>query len=69
MLRNQDICRKYDLSSVRLLYSGAAPLGPETIQEVNSLYPTWSIGQAYGTHPILLLTLDCFPKTEQEPQA
>lgn len=48
MLRNQDVCGKYDLSSVRLVFSGAAPLGDETIQKVKEIYPTWEIGQAYG---------------------
>ena len=51
MLRNQDVCRKYDLSSVRLVFSGAAPLGDETIQEVKKVYPSWLIGQGYGKEP------------------
>lgn len=51
MLRNQDVCKKYDLSSVRLVFSGAAPLGAETIQEVKEIYPTWTVGQAYGRLP------------------
>lgn len=49
MLRNKKICQKYDLSSVRFVYSGAAPLGNETIDEVQKMYPTWTIAQAYGT--------------------
>ncbi|KAH8169107.1 AMP-binding enzyme domain-containing protein [Sarocladium implicatum] len=48
MIQSRDLCRKYDLSSVRYVYSGAAPLGEETIQELISLYPAWTIGQAYG---------------------
>jgi len=48
MLNSQDICKKYDLSSLRFVYSGAAPLGEETIQQVARLYPSWTVGQAYG---------------------
>lgn len=48
ILRSQELCRKYDLSSIRFICCGAAPLGAETIQEVERLYPTWTIAQAYG---------------------
>lgn len=51
MLQNQDICQKYDLSSVRLVFSGAAPLGGETIQKIKEVYPSWLIGQGYGNSP------------------
>ncbi|KAM0267509.1 hypothetical protein ACHAPA_005797 [Fusarium lateritium] len=48
ILRSKEVCAKYDLSSVRFVYCGAAPLGEETIQEVNNIYPDWTIAQAYG---------------------
>ncbi|KAF4447332.1 putative phenylacetyl-CoA ligase [Fusarium austroafricanum] len=48
VLRFKDICAKYDLSSVRFVYCGAAPLGEETISDMKSLYPDWTIAQAYG---------------------
>ncbi|KAH7185015.1 uncharacterized protein B0J16DRAFT_340773 [Fusarium flagelliforme] len=48
LLSSQDKCRKYDLSSVRLIFSGAAPLGSETIQKLLELYPKWRISQGYG---------------------
>jgi long-subunit acyl-CoA synthetase (AMP-forming) len=48
MLQSRDLCRKYNLSSVRLVYSGAAPLGEETIEELLQIYPTWTVVQAYG---------------------
>jgi acyl-coenzyme A synthetase/AMP-(fatty) acid ligase len=51
MLSSRDELKKYDLSSVRSLYTGAAPLGKETSQEVLNLYPKWSVGQGYGTIP------------------
>ena len=48
LLSSQDMCRKYDLSSVRLIFSGAAPLGSETIQKLLALDPKWRISQGYG---------------------
>lgn len=51
VIRNQDICRQYDLSSVRFLITGAAPLGAETASEIKQLYPKWHVGQAYGECP------------------
>jgi acyl-CoA synthetase (AMP-forming)/AMP-acid ligase II len=48
LLSSQDKCRKYNLSSVRLVFSGAAPLGGETIQKLLELYPKWRISQGYG---------------------
>ncbi|KLP03792.1 Uncharacterized protein Y057_1627 [Fusarium fujikuroi] len=48
ILRFKDICAKYDLSSVKFVYCGAAPLGEETISDMKKLYPDWTIAQAYG---------------------
>ncbi|PNP76101.1 hypothetical protein FNYG_10659 [Fusarium nygamai] len=48
MLDRRELCRKYDLSSVRFVYTGAAPLGKETVDDLLSLYPTWRLGQGYG---------------------
>ncbi|QKX61035.1 uncharacterized protein TRUGW13939_08181 [Talaromyces rugulosus] len=48
MLRSQDILKKFDLSSVRSIFTGAAPLGAETAQELQNLFPTWAIRQGYG---------------------
>lgn len=41
-------CRKYDLSCVRYVFSGAAPLGREVVDDLSKAYPAWHIGQAYG---------------------
>lgn len=43
-----DQLKKYDLSSVRFLYSGAAPLGKEVIELLRSVYKDWNVCQAYG---------------------
>ncbi|SPO00160.1 probable phenylacetyl-CoA ligase [Cephalotrichum gorgonifer] len=48
LIRNQAIASKYDLSSVRFLYTGAAPLGSETVTELLKQYPNWKVGQGYG---------------------
>ena len=48
ILQEQEKCRGFDLSSVRFIYSGAAPLGKETIRDVLRIYPSWEIGQGYG---------------------
>lgn len=48
MLRNQDLLKKFNLSSVRSVFTGAAPLGAETAQELQNLFPSWAIRQGYG---------------------
>ncbi|KAI0672316.1 amp dependent CoA ligase [Trametes maxima] len=40
--------KKYDLSSVRMLMSGAAPLSAELTHQLAALLPNCWIGQAYG---------------------
>jgi acyl-coenzyme A synthetase/AMP-(fatty) acid ligase len=48
MASGQEKCRKYDLSSVRCVFSGAAPLGEELIKDIGKLYPKWHMVQGYG---------------------
>ncbi|KAL8295852.1 hypothetical protein RB597_009090 [Gaeumannomyces tritici] len=48
LTRNADKCKKYDLSSVRCVFSGAAPLGEETVANLKSIYPHWLVTQGYG---------------------
>lgn len=48
MLSSIDECRKYDLSSVRLVYVGAAPTGKETVDELHKHWPHWNVCQGYG---------------------
>lgn len=48
MVANYEKCKKFDLSSVRFIYTGGAPLGAETIRSFSDLYPHWRIGQVYG---------------------
>ncbi|GFF28538.1 4-coumarate--CoA ligase-like 7 [Aspergillus udagawae] len=48
MLRNQDVCLKFDLSSVTTLFTGAAPLGMETAADFQKIYPKVTVRQGYG---------------------
>ncbi|KAI9726236.1 MAG: hypothetical protein M1834_009091 [Cirrosporium novae-zelandiae] len=48
MVKNKKLLDQYNLSSVRSLYTGAAPLGKETAEVVQAQYPKWTILQAYG---------------------
>ncbi|PQE05573.1 putative phenylacetyl- ligase protein [Rutstroemia sp. NJR-2017a BBW] len=48
MVNNQSLCSKFDLSSVRGLFTGAAPLGKETAEDLQKIYPSWKLRQGYG---------------------
>lgn len=48
MVQSIDELRRYDLSSVRCLFTGAAPIGAETLLELRHVYPSWNIVQGYG---------------------
>lgn len=48
MLNRLDVLKTYDLSSVRHIMSGAAPLAEEVVRGLQAAYPAWSIGQGWG---------------------
>lgn len=48
------MCKKFDISSVKSIFTGAAPLGAETADELQQIYPSWKIRQGYGKHSFLL---------------
>ncbi|KPM42945.1 hypothetical protein AK830_g3623 [Neonectria ditissima] len=48
MLSRQEECAKYDLSTIRFIYTGAAPLGSETVDALLRMFPGRKIGQGYG---------------------
>ncbi|OSC99662.1 amp dependent CoA ligase [Trametes coccinea BRFM310] len=55
--------KKYDLSSVRMLMSAAAPLSAELTNQLSELLPNAWIGQAYGmTETCTVVT---FPQTDR----
>lgn len=49
ILSNTKTRQKYSLKSVHGIYSGAAPLGVETIEGVHKIFPNWVVRQGYGT--------------------
>lgn len=48
ILMTKNNLEDYDLSSVREIFTGAAPLRQETAAELNAKYPSWIIKQGYG---------------------
>jgi ribosome assembly protein SQT1 len=48
MVKNRDMTKKFDMSSVTSIFTGAAPLGKETAEELAAQYPEWKIRQGYG---------------------
>ncbi|KAL7917959.1 hypothetical protein ACQKWADRAFT_305462 [Trichoderma austrokoningii] len=48
VIGNADKVAKYNLDSVRFVYCGAAPLGPEVADALLKMFPKWRIGQGYG---------------------
>lgn len=51
MSKNKSLLDKYDLSSVTAVFTGAAPLGAETAEDLHNQWPRWNILQLYGaTH-------------------
>lgn len=48
MIKNKRTCDQFDLSSVRVVFTGAAPLGKETADEFQKQYPRIKVLQAYG---------------------
>lgn len=53
MLSRQGECARYDISSVRYVYAGAAPLGSDTVRDLLKMNSKWKIGQIYGKHRLL----------------
>lgn len=48
MAKNKPVLDKFDLRSVGQIFTGAAPLGGETADELQKQYPRWKIRQGYG---------------------
>lgn len=48
MAKNKALLDKYDLSSVWSIFTGAAPLGKETAEDLQKMYPSWKLRQGYG---------------------
>lgn len=48
MVKNRELLAKFDLSSVKSIFTGAAPLGKETAEKLAGQYPSWKVRQGYG---------------------
>lgn len=48
MIKDKKLLRKFDLSSVRVVLTGAAPLGEEIAKDLASQFPSWIVRQGYG---------------------
>ncbi|KAK8184936.1 uncharacterized protein BKA78DRAFT_256216 [Phyllosticta capitalensis] len=48
MTKQKKVLDQYDLSSVESIFTGAAPLGKETADELSAQHPKWFVLQAYG---------------------
>ncbi|KAK4989429.1 hypothetical protein LTR66_007054, partial [Elasticomyces elasticus] len=48
MCKSKQVMSKYDLSSVGAIFTGAAPLGKETADDLQTVFPKWSVLQGYG---------------------
>jgi long-subunit acyl-CoA synthetase (AMP-forming) len=48
MAKNKALLDSFDLGSVRTIFTGGAPLGPEIADTLHAQYPTWTIRQGYG---------------------
>jgi acyl-CoA synthetase (AMP-forming)/AMP-acid ligase II len=48
MTKSKPMLGNFDLSSVKIVFTGAAPLGQETADELSRQYPDWVIRQGYG---------------------
>jgi acyl-CoA synthetase (AMP-forming)/AMP-acid ligase II len=48
MTKNKPVLDKFDLSSVTIIFTGAAPLGKETADDLQAIFPKWLIRQGYG---------------------
>lgn len=61
LAKNQESLRKYDLSCIKTIWTGAAPLAKEIALVIQEQHPTWRILQGYG------LTETCTLVTSSAP--
>lgn len=48
LTKQKEMCKQYDLSSVAACFTGAAPLGKETADDLRAMFPKWAVRQGYG---------------------
>lgn len=62
MVKNQQLLSKFDLSSVQQIFTGAAPLGQETAEDLAKQYPGWAVRQGYGLTETCTVVCSSSPK-------
>lgn len=62
MVNNLQTMRRFDLTAVRRVWVGAAPLAPEITTALLSHYPTWKVTLGYG------MTETCVAVTSSTPR-
>jgi len=62
MTKSQEAMKKFDLSCVRTIFTGAAPLGKETAEDLQKVYPKWVIRQGYGLTETSTVVCSSSPK-------
>lgn len=62
MINNLEILSRFDLTCIKRLWIGAAPLAPEVTSALLSRYPSWKLTLGYG------MTETCVCVTSQTPQ-
>ena len=62
MVKNQPILKKFNLSTVKQIFTGAAPLGKETAEELAQQYPEWKVRQGYGLTETCTVVCSSSPK-------
>ncbi|KAK4561438.1 hypothetical protein LTR86_004756 [Recurvomyces mirabilis] len=48
LTKSKEILKSYDLTSVIACFTGAAPLGKETADDLLKIFPKWAVRQGYG---------------------
>ncbi|KAK5109119.1 hypothetical protein LTR62_007481 [Meristemomyces frigidus] len=48
LTKSKEIVKQFDLSSVIACFTGAAPLGKETADDLLKIFPDWAVRQGYG---------------------
>ncbi|KAF3479655.1 uncharacterized protein GIQ15_06631 [Arthroderma uncinatum] len=48
LVENEELMGKFDLSSIRQIIVGGAPLLPEIVEDLHAIQPKWNLRQAYG---------------------
>nr|XP_024370357.1 4-coumarate--CoA ligase-like 7 [Physcomitrium patens] len=58
LVKNQEMLAKYDLSSLRILMTGAAPLREDTMKSIQAIFPKCVTRQGYGMteYPLPVMT-------------